>query len=159
MRLQRWGFDKSKLTVLSHSNGSVRIFYWGASRLPSFLTFALSQIVHGWLVKTYPGLVVRSAFVDPVCFCTFHRSYLPQGFQLTTFPSRLQVFGRRVFLSPDARSRRPTDRVLLTGFGLCQLPLQALPDTYRLPYEVRRISPLVLRFRVLIRPTQVLCLS
>lgn len=94
-----------------------------------------------------------------MCFCTFHRSYLPQGFQLTTFPSRLQVFGRRVFLSPDARSRRPTDRVLLTGFGLYQLPLQALPDTYRLPYEVRRISPLVLRFRVLIRPTQVLCLS
>lgn len=50
---QRWGFDKSKLTVLSHSNGS---------------------IVHGWLVKTYPGLVVRSAFVDPVCFCLWEGS-------------------------------------------------------------------------------------
>lgn len=38
------------MTVLSHSNGT---------------------IVHGWLLKQAPDLVVRSCFVDPVCFCTF----------------------------------------------------------------------------------------
>ncbi|KAM0746414.1 hypothetical protein T439DRAFT_329860 [Meredithblackwellia eburnea MCA 4105] len=50
---QRWGFDQSGLTVLSHSNGS---------------------IAHGWLLKTYPDLIVRSVFVDPVCFCLWEGS-------------------------------------------------------------------------------------
>ncbi|SCV72611.1 BQ2448_4148 [Microbotryum intermedium] len=44
---QRWKFDVSGLTILSHSNGS---------------------IVHGWILKELPDLVIRSCFVDPVCF-------------------------------------------------------------------------------------------
>ncbi|KDE03487.1 hypothetical protein MVLG_06049 [Microbotryum lychnidis-dioicae p1A1 Lamole] len=44
---QKWKFDLTGLTILSHSNGS---------------------IVHGWILKELPDLVVRSCFVDPVCF-------------------------------------------------------------------------------------------
>ncbi|KAK4703112.1 hypothetical protein P7C70_g3102, partial [Phenoliferia sp. Uapishka_3] len=50
---ERWGFDQSKLTVLSHSNGS---------------------IVHGWICKAFPDIVARSCFVDPVCFCLWEGS-------------------------------------------------------------------------------------
>ncbi|KAI5481007.1 hypothetical protein MNV49_006193 [Pseudohyphozyma bogoriensis] len=43
----RNGFDKSGMTVLSHSNGTM---------------------VHGWLLKEIPEMITRSCFVDPVCF-------------------------------------------------------------------------------------------
>ncbi|KAK4048059.1 hypothetical protein OIO90_005960 [Microbotryomycetes sp. JL221] len=42
-----WGFDKSGMTILSHSNGT---------------------IVHAWILRTLPQLVTRSAFCDPVAF-------------------------------------------------------------------------------------------
>lgn len=45
---KRHGFDKSGLTVLSHSNGT---------------------IVHGWLIKEAPELCRRNCLVDPVTFC------------------------------------------------------------------------------------------
>jgi len=45
---KRHGFDKSGMTVLSHSNGT---------------------IVHGWLIKEAPELCKRSCLVDPVTFC------------------------------------------------------------------------------------------
>ncbi|KAM0751691.1 hypothetical protein T439DRAFT_300689 [Meredithblackwellia eburnea MCA 4105] len=45
---QKYQFDKSGLTVLSHSNGTM---------------------VHGWLLKASPELCLRNCFVDPVCFC------------------------------------------------------------------------------------------
>ncbi|GAA99822.1 uncharacterized protein L969DRAFT_43942 [Mixia osmundae IAM 14324] len=45
--IARHGFEKG-LAVLSHSNGT---------------------IVHGWLLKSFPDLVKRSCFTDPVTFC------------------------------------------------------------------------------------------
>lgn len=83
--IQKWRFDESGVTVLSHSNGTVCLFFLvfllfsSKSKLQiltlSFLLRWISfQIVHGWLVKGYPELVTRSCFVDPVCFCLWEVS-------------------------------------------------------------------------------------
>ncbi|KAK4046492.1 hypothetical protein OIV83_006018 [Microbotryomycetes sp. JL201] len=42
-----WGFDKSGMTILSHSNGT---------------------IVHAWILRNLPHLAIRNAFADPVTF-------------------------------------------------------------------------------------------
>ncbi|KAK4046493.1 hypothetical protein OIV83_006019 [Microbotryomycetes sp. JL201] len=39
-----WGFDKSGMTILSHSNGT---------------------IVHAWILRNLPHLAIRNAFADP----------------------------------------------------------------------------------------------
>ena len=70
--LQKWSFDKSGMTVLSHSNGTVRHYY--AFCLVAVL-ISSSQMVHGWLLKAHPELFTRSCFVDPVCFCMSLSSY------------------------------------------------------------------------------------
>jgi hypothetical protein len=64
---ERWGFDKSGMTVLSHSNGTVSSLSFETGR--AHADFPSLQIVHGWLLKNHPELVTRSCFVDPVCFC------------------------------------------------------------------------------------------
>lgn len=56
--------------MLSHSNGSVRTSF----TLHRPLADSINQIVHGWLLKSVPDLVVRSCFVDPVCFCLWEVS-------------------------------------------------------------------------------------
>lgn len=45
--LERHGFDRCGVSILSHSMGTA---------------------LHTWLMRAWPELIVRSAFVDPICF-------------------------------------------------------------------------------------------
>ncbi|KAK4705167.1 hypothetical protein P7C70_g1037, partial [Phenoliferia sp. Uapishka_3] len=82
---EKWGFDKSGMTVLSHSNGTM---------------------VHGWLLKAYPELCVRNCFVDPVCFCLWEVSKVSQSCELTpTNPKNpMQPYVAFNFLYSTAKS-------------------------------------------------------